>query len=117
MAIPNRPIGLLIPNGPHDHFSNTLETAVAFAAKAKEATETAASTPLWGRACLAALSLILLLATGCGRKAEHSDRVQLVLNTEEIHPNSTFEVRFDETVALSSIIGAEAKTSPLVFSP
>src|SRR5690349_19095921 len=73
-----------------------------------------------GRAwpCLRWFGFILfLLAAGCGQKPERSDGVRLVLSTVELHPGTTFELRFDQPVARISQVGTPSPTSPLLIKP
>ena len=68
-------------------------------------------------AALPLLLAVLLLGVGCRQYSEQSNGVRLLLNTQEIGPGTTFELRFDEPMTRSSMVGVEVENSPLVFKP
>ncbi len=61
--------------------------------------------------------LLWFTAAGCGWDTEQSDGVKLLMNTQDLGPGSTFELRFDEPMVRSSRVGIDALQSPLVFKP
>ena len=71
----------------------------------------------WPGAGFVIMALALLLAPGCGQPIERSAGVQLLVTEAEIDPHAIFEIRFEEPIATGSMIGAEAKPSPLLIRP
>ncbi len=68
------------------------------------------------------LTLLLLLLpgllfSGCGRKPDVSERVELVSDYESVGPAATYELRFDRPVVNAREIGVALSNSPLVIQP
>ncbi len=64
-----------------------------------------------------ALLSVAFLGASCSSSRESSVGVQLVLNTDDLAPSSTFELRFDAPVVSAEKVGQTATPSPLAISP
>jgi len=71
-----------------------------------------------GTGWLLGLALVIAwLGSGCQPPQDQSRGVQLLLSTDDPAPFTTFEVRFDEPMVRSSLVGAPVGELPLRFVP
>lgn len=65
------------------------------------------------------LALFAVFLAACGRPHEPGveDGVRFIINSRELLPTSTFELRFDDAVVAAGDVGLPARESPLIVTP